>query len=325
MRPADSDDSLPDPWAPAPAPAGLDDALADLDGIEIRPLATLPELKACVALQRATWGDGFSEIVPLTLLKVCQRIGGVSAGAFDTEGELVGFVFGMTGIDDDGSLVHWSDMLAVRPDHRDRGLGRRLKEYQRSRMRARGVRSILWTFDPLVARNAHLNVTRLGARIVDYVPDMYGETDSPLHRGTGTDRFIVSWALDPPPAPSAEVRDPSRENGDRDAPQSGGGDGWVEPLLVNPSPDDASSRLAEVGPDTPLVAIQIPADILAVQRASLDEAAAWRRSTRAAFLRLREMGYEVVGFQRDPERCRYLLAPSPRPGPDTGPVQEGSS
>ena len=314
MPSADADDLSPGPWASAPG--RLDDALPDPGGIEIRPLATLAEFRACVALQRATWGDGFSEIVPLALLKVCQRIGGVSAGAFDADGELVGFVFGMTGIDDDGSLVHWSDMLAVRPEHRDRGLGRRLKEYQRTRMRARGVRAILWTFDPLVARNAHLNVNRLGARIVDYVPDMYGETDSPLHLG-GTDRFIVSWALDPSPAPSAEVRDPPRENGDGQAPPPGWDDRWEEALLVNPSPDDASSRLAEVRPDTPLVAIRIPEDILAVQRASLDEAAAWRRTTRAAFLGLREMGFEVVGFQRAPASCRYLLAPAggPRPGP----------
>jgi predicted GNAT superfamily acetyltransferase len=71
------------------------------------------------------------------------------------------------------------------------------------------------------------------------------------------------------------------------------------------------------------VAIQIPTDILEVQRASLAEAAAWRRSTRSAFLRLREMGYQVVGFQRDPGPCRYLLAPAPAPGPEGGSPEEG--
>ena len=127
----------------------------------------------------------------------------------------------MTGVRD-GALVHWSDMLAVGPEARDRGIGRRLKLYQRSLVAELGVTQILWTFDPLVARNAHLNLNALGARVIDYVPDMYGaDTGSTLHQGIGTDRFVVAW----------EVRD--RGAGDRrggGAPSArgqarGGGDG----------------------------------------------------------------------------------------------------
>ena len=76
---------------------------------------------------------------------------------------MLGFVFGMTGVQD-GRLVHWSDLLAVRPEARDRGLGRRLKLYQRSLVAELGVTRMLWTYDPLVARNAHLNLNALGAR-----------------------------------------------------------------------------------------------------------------------------------------------------------------
>jgi predicted GNAT superfamily acetyltransferase len=279
------------------------------DAVEIRPLGTLDEYRACVALQRATWGDDFSEVVPLALLKVCQRIGGVTAGAFDERGELLGFVFGITGLGDEGEPVHWSDMLAVRKDHRNRGLGRRLKEYQREALRARGVRTIHWTFDPLVSRNAHLNLARLGARVVEYVPDMYGDTDSPLHRGTGTDRFVVAWDI------GGETVAPRRE-ADRRA------------HLVNPVPAGAPSTLAldaaRAGADR--VAVQIPSDILDVQRSSLERAAAWRANTRAAFIALTELAYEVVGFERGagPEPCRYLLARGARaaeprrPSPNAG-------
>ena len=42
---------------------------------------------------------------------------------------MLGFVFGMTGVQE-GRLVHWSDLLAVRPEARDRGIGRRLKLFQ---------------------------------------------------------------------------------------------------------------------------------------------------------------------------------------------------
>src|SRR5581483_6808097 len=150
---------------------------------------------------------GFSERVPAALLKVAQRIGGIAAGAFAPDGRIVGFVFGLTGIEN-GEIVHWSDMLAVHADFRDHGIGRHLKEFQRATLAPLGVTRIYWTFDPLVARNAHLNLNRLGARVVEYVPDMYGaETSSSLHRGVGTDRFVVAWSINGTAAPAAAGSD----------------------------------------------------------------------------------------------------------------------
>src|SRR3954453_23974488 len=160
--------------------------------IDIRPLRTLDELRACVSLQRETWGNEFTDVVPTSILKVSQRVGGVAAGAFDDENALLGFVYGLTGVER-GRIVHWSDMLAVRPEARNIGLGRRLKEYQRQFVRELGASVIYWTFDPLVARNAHLNFNRLGVRLTEYVEDMYGVTDSVLHGGMATDRLVVAW------------------------------------------------------------------------------------------------------------------------------------
>src|ERR1041385_2041149 len=152
------------------------------------------------------------------------------AASFDARDRLVGFVFGMTGVER-GRLVHWSDMLAVRPDLRDHGIGRRLKEFQRDTLLAMGVGLVYWTFDPLVARNAHLNFNRLGVRVSEYVIDMYGsDTDSALHRGLGTDRFIVAWEIaapgrhDPPPPPEATstARVVNASDGDRSEERRGG-------------------------------------------------------------------------------------------------------
>src|SRR5215216_4967503 len=168
------------------------------DGIMIRRVETQAEYEECVRIQDETWGAGFSERVPSAILKVSQYLGGVTAAAFDgaaADARILGFVFGMTGIRD-GQLVHWSDMLAVRAEARDHGIGRRLKLYQRSLVAELGVTQILWTFDPLVSRNAHLNLNALGARVTDYVPDMYGaDTGSALHQGIGTDRFVVAWEV----------------------------------------------------------------------------------------------------------------------------------
>jgi predicted GNAT superfamily acetyltransferase len=167
-------------------------AAMDPTSIEIRPLATPKERDACVELQRSTWGDDFSDVIPASILKISQRIGGVALGAFDGDGALVGFVFGLTGVER-GQVVHWSDMLAVAPRARKLGLGRRLKEQQRQAVRQLGADVIYWTFDPLIARNAHLNFNRLGVRLAEYVEDMYGITDSVLHGGIPTDRIVVAW------------------------------------------------------------------------------------------------------------------------------------
>ncbi len=253
--------------------------------IVIRDLVTLDDFHACVALQEETWGRGFSERVPAAILKVGQRIGGVSAGAFEPAGRMVGFVFGVTGVRD-GRLVHWSDMLAVRESYRGRHLGERLKHYQRDKVRQLGVEEMLWTYDPLVARNAHLNIDRLGAFPVEYVVDMYGaDTGSALHGALPTDRFVISWDLTGEPGIRAPAADP--------APAGAG-----LPLL---NPVDASGLPqppADAPSDTPGVRVQIPRDLQAEQAAGGDRALRWRLAVRAAIVPALRRGLRVTHFVR---------------------------
>jgi predicted GNAT superfamily acetyltransferase len=249
------------------------------ESVEIRPLRTPAEYRACVALQKETWGAEFSESVPASILNVCQRIGGVASGAFDPDGRLLGFVFGLTGVE--GSRrVHWSDMLAVRREARGSGIGRRLKEHQRDVLRALEVETVYWSFEPLEARNAHLNLERLGVEVVEYVVDMYGASDSDLHRGLGTDRLVVAWRIAPP----------HRSTGERPA---------------------ASPRAPEPEP----LRIPIPLDIQSVKRSDPDTAARWRAETRRAFQGAFRRGYRVSGFRRDagPGLGCYVLLPGPGP------------
>ena len=163
--------------------------------IQIRPLRTPAEYAACVELQKEIWGPGFTETVPAAILHVAQKIGGIATGAFH-DGMLIGFVFGISGIEADRA-VHWSDMLAVRHSYRDQKIGERLKMHQRSELLSRGITRMYWTFDPFDAKNAYVNFCKLGVSAREYVPDMYGQTDSPLH-AHGTDRLIAIWEMDRP-------------------------------------------------------------------------------------------------------------------------------
>lgn len=261
--------------------------------IAIRDLTTLTDYRSCVELQEAIWGAGFSERVPVALLRVSQMLGGVAAGAFDGEGRMVGFVFGLTGIR--GSrLVHWSDMLAVLPSYRNQGIGRRLKEFQRAKVLSLGVNAMLWTYDPLVSANAHFNINVLGARPVEYVPDMYGSaTGSILHGDLPTDRLVVEWDL-LHPAPVAAVRTIPSESS----------------LPVLGSPDGAD----QVADGVPAVAIAIPPDFVGLRLQDDRLALRWRLAVRAAFQRLLARGYRVTGFvpaesSRHPYYVLELLGP----------------
>lgn len=248
--------------------------------VAIRPLATRDDYVACLDLQERTWGPGFREVVSPALLMVAQKISGVVAGAFDAEGRMLGFVFGITGVTS-GQLCHWSHMLAVHPQHRDRGIGARLKAYQKRALLRVGVHRMFWTFDPLVARNAHINLHRLGARVREYVADFYGtKIKSSLDRGIGTDRFVVEWELsDGPPEPAAPVRDRG-----------------AIPVVEAADDSERPQPVSRPCVAHPAVTVAIPRDIQSLKTADLDLARAWRTATRDAFTYYFERGYRVVGF-----------------------------
>src|SRR5687767_8002792 len=287
--------ALEDHMQRARTPADPDadaNAVRGPDGITLRRVSGLREYQECLAIQEETWGTGFREIVPPVILMVAQKLGGVCAGAFAPDGRMLGFVFGMTG-PRDGRLVHWSDMLAVRADARGGHIGERLKLYQRDLVRAVGVDTMHWTFDPLVARNAHLNLTRLGARAIEYVPDMYGSnTGSPVHGGLPTDRVVVAWDLTRSPGGVERA-----------------GAAWAghAGLLVNPVAADGLPALNGLV-DAPVVRIAVPRDLDAEPN---ERRAVWREVTREAFVSYLARGYRVVGFQRGEgdELPSYELSP----------------
>ena len=181
----------------------------------LRPFASMDDYRACVELQEETWGDGFSERVSPAILKVSQILGGVAAGAFDADGRLDGFVFGMTG-PRKGVVVHWSDMLAVRRHLRDSGLGRRLKAYQRQVLLERGVEVNAGSMGCVpVQENSETPSTYYGnLHAIDATCSTNFHADFFVHVGRRTSRASASssgaW-----PAPSSRRSDARRRRGAR--------------------------------------------------------------------------------------------------------------
>jgi predicted GNAT superfamily acetyltransferase len=264
----------------------------DPDGLTFRPFSSLEDYQAGIEIQRVTWGRNFSDVVPLSILKITQKAGGIAAGAFAPDGRLLGFVYGLAGCRE-GRPFHWSHMLAIYPEARDRGLGTRLKLYQREVLLAEGIDEVRWTFDPLEARNAHLNLNHLGAEVAEYAEDLYeGEEGGELYKGIGTDRFILSWKIaGERVARALEDRRAGAEAPFREAP------------VVNPGAAVAGL------PEEPRVRIEIPENVQELKAERPDAGLAWRASTRQAFEHYLERGYRVEAFYRDAaaRRCFYGL------------------
>jgi predicted GNAT superfamily acetyltransferase len=159
--------------------------------IDVRHCSTLAEYEECVRLEHTVWGEAIA--VPSPVFVVAHHTGGQVVGAFHG-GKMAGFTLALAAMRAGKPFLH-SHMTAVLPAFRDRGVGRRLKLFQRQDALKRGVELIEWTFDPLDLKNAHFNFVRLGAVARRYIPDCYGVTESPLHGGLPTDRLVAEWWL----------------------------------------------------------------------------------------------------------------------------------
>jgi predicted GNAT superfamily acetyltransferase len=178
--------------------------------IHIAPVRALADFERCVEVQLAVWGYSDGDLIPRRVFIVADRIGGQVIGAFDRD-VMVGFAMALPGYRAGKPYLH-SHMLAVLPEYRNAGLGRKLKLAQREDALARGFDLMEWTFDPLEIKNAHLNIVRLGAIARRYMPDFYGPSTSLLQGGLPTDRLVAEWWLR-----SRRVRRTLGELGENDA------------------------------------------------------------------------------------------------------------
>jgi predicted GNAT superfamily acetyltransferase len=293
-----------------------------------RDLSTLKEFNEVVELERRIWGPGYDDVVPVPILAVTKKRGGILIGAFDG-GRMVGFVYSIAGIKD-RQPTQWSHMLGVVDEHRNSGLGLRLKLLQRERALAMGLDLIEWTFDPMQAANAHLNFAKLGVVSERYEENVYGESSSPLHKGNPTDRLVAEWwirtphvarrlaAARPIALTSRELADaPSARGPSERAGASESERGW------GPASIESVNRLKTAGEwlecagvdlslDARRVTVQIPTGFTDMLSRAPALALAWRMATRDVFSTCFARGYRAVDFQLDraARRGAYLLVQS---------------
>ena len=244
--------------------------------ITIRECTTVEEFDACVALQREAFGLPDLELSPRRHLIVVRSTGGWTLGAV-AGGRLVGFVLTQVAVRGGAEVIGYSHMMAVARDWQGRGVGARLKWAQRARALAEGMRLVRWTWDPMQARNAHFNLNRLGAVVRGYAENYYGTDYTTVNGefgrpyGLDSDRLVAEWELDTPRV-EAIARD-GRPPADGD----------------------------------PAAAVAIPPNWGALLRADPARAIREQRRVREEFRRALAGGLVCAGFERDPERPRYLF------------------
>lgn len=236
----------------------------------VRECASVEDFQQCIELERAIWKDDDIGIMPIRLYMISRACNAPTIGAFQSTGRLVGFVHTMIALKD-GCVVYHSHLAAVVEDLRHKDIGFRMKLAQREHAIQAGVPLIIWTFDPLQSRNAHLNINKLGAIIRRYEVNYYGEGLSTVFDlDLPSDRIFAEWWVTSP---------------------------HVESVLAGNRP------MLEGEPES----VEIPEDINDVRARSAEDHLKWRRRVREDFQSKFASGLIARGFNRGNGISRYLL------------------
>jgi predicted GNAT superfamily acetyltransferase len=229
------------------------------NSIQVRELKSLQDQGSGRKIFDLTWAmDAGTEITP-NLLQAMVHSGAYLSGAF-VENKIVGAAFAFPATNN-GLHLH-SHMTAVLNEFRDKGVGYALKIDQWNWAKKHKYSHLSWTFDPLVRRNAKLNIVKLGVDISAYHSNFYGQMPDALNAGDESDRLMVSW--------STNINSPKARE-----------------LITHPKPDD--------------ILIKIPEDIVAIRSRNQSESLKWRRQVREQFLAASEKNGKVIGFSSNNE------------------------
>jgi predicted GNAT superfamily acetyltransferase len=270
------------------------------EAFTIRDLKTYAEFLQVRQIQQAVWGfaDPSTGLYPPVLFTASKN-GGVVLGAFDQEGQMIGYIFSFLGREPGGPLKLCSQTMGVLREWRSRGVATALKWAQRDRALAAGLSLITWTFDPLESPNARLNMHKLGAISRSYWRNIYGEHFGDLNEGLPTDRLLVEWWIRGQRVEAkAEVEAEVEAKAEVFAVEGGG----------------VSRRVVafHTDLDAPCLSVEVPANIQKLKRADMALAHDWRVRVREAFETYLGRRYVVTGFvtqgEGDARHNSYILS-----------------
>ena len=230
--------------------------------MEIKELDQMPQMHELAELFATIWGRPGEPPIDSSTLRALSHSGNYVAAAYSGNRMVGGLIGWLGGRPPDDLHLH-SHVLGVLPDSEAHGVGFQLKQHQRTWCMDRGVASIEWTYDPLVRRNAHFNLVKLGADAVEYLVNFYGSMDDGINTGEESDRVLVRWNLQSEKAAAA-----------------------------------AAGRPHELGPDAGALLVPVPGDIVAIRRDDPELARRWRHQLREALGGAMSRGYRVTGFTR---------------------------
>ncbi len=273
----------------------------------IKLIETPEEMTSIEALQREVWPGSETDVVPAHVLIAAIHNGGLVLGAYIGD-DLVGFVFGFPGLEsipDGPRAKHCSHMMGILPGHRDSGIGFALKRAQWQMVRHQGLDHITWTYDPLLSRNARLNITKLGAVCNTYRRAEYGDMRDGLNAGLPSDRFQVDWWINTRRVErrlSKRARKPLKLDDFSKAD--------LQPLYTSlASTGDLTRPPEHFSPlEGRLVLAEIPSDFNAIKADDFSLAREWRLFTRDVFESAFSAGYIVTDFIYDEGQSFYVLS-----------------
>lgn len=264
---------------------------------DIRPIERLEEFHACEAVTKLVWQVDDRELVPASHLRALAHGGGLVAGAFQG-GALVGFSVGFLARHEPGEAIGFhSHLMGVLPEHRRAGVALRLKWFQRRWCLERELGWITWTFDPLQAGSARLNLERLGAVGVRYARDYYGTLGGVRFGSLPTDRLWVRWRLEDARVTWLAARDDARDDAGSapDATPQASAPTGDRPWALAPGPDEGPGALS-LERDESTVRVAVPAAFEPLLYRDPERALAWRHAVRAALEAYMERGYRATRF-----------------------------
>ena len=289
--------------------------------VRVRTLGHGADFDEILDIQRSVWGHGETDVTPEHLFRITTRLGAILLGGFLGD-RLAGFVYSFPAVFE-SRLVQHSHLLAVLPEYQGCGVGKSLKWAQRDRAIELGYDLITWTFDPLQARNANLNLHTLGAEARTYWRNFYGDQEAlVLGPGVQTDRFLAEWPIKsrrvarrraggpgeaiPRAAGCAlAARQEGPEPGGRRRQLPDGRDGKVQEKpggFARPGRPDLTLRNRAILAEVPRAVSRL--------RDRPDLIAAWQRGLRRTLEHYLQDGYIVHDFIFG-DRCYYVLVPAP--------------